>query len=229
MTFPIDPQKISKLCHRQYGIGTDGLILLRPSAKGDFSMRIFNSDGSEAEMCGNGLRCLIQFLNDLGEKKGKFEIETDKKIYSCKISEGGIRVDMGIPKIIKEMGLEMLLDVGVAHLVTFVKDLSQFDLEAKDRFSVFGVNINYARIDPFNEIHIRTFERGVENETFSCGTGATAVCMAAWKQFGIAGRVKIVFGSGEQLQFETLTEKKLLKGITMSGDVNYVFEGKVRI
>jgi diaminopimelate epimerase len=227
--FPINPQKISKLCHRQYGIGTDGLILLRPSSKGDFAMRIFNKDGSEAEMCGNGLRCLLQFLIDLGENKGKFTIETAKKIYPCEIKNEGIFVDMGTPTILEEKGSEILLDVGVPHLVTFVEDLSQFDLEARKRFSVIRVNVNYARIDPFNTIHMRTFERGVEEETFSCGSGATAVCMAAWKQFGIAGPVKVIFGSGEQLQFKILTENQNLKSIIMSGDVRHVFDGKVRL
>lgn len=227
--FPIHPETISKLCHRHYGIGTDGLILLQPSIKGDFSMRIFNQDGSEAEMCGNGLRCLVQFLVDLGEKKRKFSIETQKKIYSCEIKNGSIYVDMGVPKILEETGSEMFLEVGVPHLVIFVDELSRFDREAKKRFSIIGVNINYAKIEPFRTIHMRTFERGVEGETFSCGSGATAVCMAAWKQFGIVGSIKVVFGSGEELQFEILTENQKLKGITMTGNVRHVFDGKVRL
>ena len=227
--FPINPQKISKLCHRQYGIGTDGLILLRASSKGDFAMRIFNQDGSEAEMCGNGLRCLVQFLIDLGEEKRKFAIETKKKIYLSEIKKGRICVDMGTPRIIEEKGLEMLLEVGVPHFIKFVKDLSQFDREAEKHFSVTGVNINYARIESFRTIHMRTFERGVGDETFSCGSGATAVCMAAWKQFGIVGPVKVIFGSGEELRFEILTENQNLKGIMMSGNVTHVFDGKVRL
>ena len=227
--FPIDSQKISKLCHRQYGIGTDGLILLQPSVEGDSSMRIFNQDGSEAEMCGNGLRCLVQFLIDLGAEKRKFSIETQKKIYSCEIKNGSIYVDMGVPKILEKKGSEMLLEVGVPHFVTFVDELSRFDREAKERFSIIGVNINYARIEPFNTIYMRTFERGVEDETFSCGSGATAVCTAAWKQFGITGSVKVIFGSGEKLQFEVLTENQKLKGISMTGSVRHVFDGKVRL
>lgn len=228
-SFPIHPKKISGLCHRQYGIGTDGLILLQPSTEGDFSMRIFNQDGSEAEMCGNGLRCLIQFLIDLGEKKRKFFVETEKKIYSCEIKNGSIYVDMGVPSIIEEKGSEILLEVGVPHFVTFVEELSRFDMEAKKRFSIIGVNINYARIKPLNTIHMRTFERGVEDETFSCGSGATAVCMAAWKQFGMTGPVKVVFGSGEELHFEVLTENQKLKGIMMTGNVRHVFDGRVRL
>ncbi|MDJ0651466.1 MAG: diaminopimelate epimerase [Simkaniaceae bacterium] len=227
--FPISSEKISTLCHRRYGIGTDGLILLQPSTAGDFSMRIFNQDGSEAEMCGNGLRCLIQFLSDLGVKKRQFSIETRKKIYSCAIKNGSIYVAMGVPKILEKKGLEVLLEVGVPHFVTFVDELSRFDREAKEHFSVIGVNINYARVESLNTIHMRTFERGVEEETFSCGSGATAVCMAAWTQFGITGSVKVIFGSGEKLQFEMLTENQKLKGITMIGRARHIFDGKIRL
>lgn len=227
--FPLVSEKIIKLCHPKYGIGTDGLILLRPSEKGDFMMRIFNKDGSEAEMCGNGLRCLIQFIRDLGIDGESFHIETMKKIYPCKIKNGRIFVDMGIPEIIEKKGSDHLLEVGVPHFVTFVDDLKQFDLEARERFSDLGVNINYAKLDPFRVIRMRTFERGVEEETYSCGSGATATAMAAWMKFGLSGPVSIIFGSGEELQFEIALENENLKGITMSGDVAHVFEGKVCI
>ncbi|MEM8727632.1 MAG: diaminopimelate epimerase [Chlamydiota bacterium] len=227
--FSIRPEKISKLCRRRYGIGTDGLILLQPSVEGDFSMRIFNRDGSEAEMCGNGLRCLIRFLIDLGEKRRRFAIETRKKIYRCEIKNGSVYVDMGIPELLGQKGSEMLLEVGVPHIVTFVDQLSRFDREVKKRFSINGVNINCAKLESCNTIRMRTFERGVEAETFSCGSGATAVCMAAWKRFGITGAVEIIFGSGETLRFEVMTENRELKGITMTGRVRHVFDGKVRL
>ncbi len=228
MQISIDPSRVSRICHRQYGIGADGLIFLQPSKQGDYAMQIFNADGSEAEMCGNGLRCLVQFIQDLGDRKTKFRIETMKKIYSCKVNQGKISVQMGIPKIIEEKGSECLLEVGVPHLVVFTDDLSLFDLEARDRFSDLGVNINYAMLDPLNTLHMRTFERGVEEETFSCGSGATAVCMAAWHRFGISGPIEVVFGSTEKLQFEILIENKKLVEITMSGDVCHVYNGVVQ-
>ena len=228
-TFSIDPKKISNLCHRHYGIGADGLILLRPSILGDAAMRIFNSDGLEAQMCGNGLRCLVQFLIDLGEKKEQFLIQTSRKVYTCVCREGRIFVDMGVPRIVEESPSESLVEVGVPHLVIFVEDLSQFDREARKRFSEIGINLNYAKIAPFsNVIDVRTFERGVEEETFACGTGATAVCVAAWKRFGLFGKVEVVFGSGERLSFEIIQENQILKGVVMSGNVQHVFSGKVR-
>lgn len=226
-TFPIRSIEISKLCHRQYGIGGDGIIFLQSSREGDFSMRIFNRDGSEAEMCGNGLRCLIQFLIDLGERKTEFIIETKNANYRCIYKEGIISIDMGVPKIIEEFSSGLLIEVGVPHLVVFVEDLSHFDKEAKDHFDSLGVNINYAKIDPFGTIHMRTFERGVEEETFSCGTGASAVCMAAWSRWGIEGPVQVVFASGEHLQFKLFTEDRILKNIEMSGSAHHVFSGKI--
>lgn len=227
--FPICSEKIKKLCHPKYGIGTDGLILLRPSKEGDYMMRIFNKDGSEAEMCGNGLRCLVQFIRDLGVDYESFQIETMKKIYSCKIKNGRIYVEMGVPDIIEKRGSDFFLEVGVPHFVTFVDDLKQFDLEATKKFSNLGVNINYAKLEPFRVIRMRTFERGVEEETYSCGSGATATAMAAWMKFGLSGLITIIFGSGEELQVEIALENENLKGITMSGNVSQVFEGKVYI
>ena len=227
--FSPTPARIQRLCHRRYGIGADGVVLLGPSQKGDYSMRIFNRDGPEAEMCGNGLRCLVQFLLDLGIQKETFLIETQKKIYSCQIKKGAIFVDMGVPMIVKESPSELLLEVGVPHFVKLVEDLSLFDQEARKEFSRLGVNINYAMLGPRGTLHARTFERGVEEETFSCGSGATAVCMAAWKQMGVRGNVSVAFASGESLPFVINVETDTLKGIEMSGDVSHVFSGKVRL
>lgn len=225
----LDSKTIQKLCHRRYGVGGDGVIFLRPAEEGDFSMHIYNSDGSEAEMCGNGLRCLIRFLQDLGVQKGEFLIETMKKSYSCQVRQEKISIQMGVPNITEDRGEEILLEVGVPHLVVFCDDLSRFDREAKMRFSDLGVNINYAIIDPHGTFAVRTFERGVEEETYSCGSGATAVCMAAWHRFGISGPVDVIFGSGERLQFEIETENDKIVGITMSGDVCRVYEGEFNV
>lgn len=226
-SFPLSKEQIVKLCHRNYGVGADGLIALCPSQKGDFAMRIFNSDGTEAEMCGNGLRCLIQFIKDLGIEGDAFQIETMKKVYPCSIKNNKIAVAMGLPKIVEKKPSGMFLEVGVPHFVTFVEDLALFDLEAPKHFSVLGVNINYAKLEASNAICMRTFERGVEKETFSCGSGATAVCMAAYEQFGIRNSLKVIFASGEALDFELDVENETLQNITMSGTASYVFKGKI--
>jgi len=228
-TFPLHSSNIPKLCHRQYGIGADGLILVQPSRKADFSMRIFNSNGKEAEMCGNGLRCLVDFLCVLGMKKNTVSIETLERIYHCEWSPLGIRIGMGLPKVIRDDKDALLVNAGVPHLVVFVDDLRRFDEEAKKRFSVLGVNINYAKLDRSGTIAMRTFERGVESETLSCGSGATAVCFAASMQFGLKGPVEVEFYSGEKLNFELLMKDEILREIYMTGKVHHGFDGKVRL
>lgn len=226
---PLESVNIPKLCHRQYGIGADGFIFLGNSTQADVSMRIFNSDGREAEMCGNGLRCLVRFLKDTGNNLKKIQVETLKKVYLCEIVDGGIQVRMGVPEILQEQKEEMLINVGVPHLVVFVEDLDRFDREAKERFSVLGVNINYAKITSSGSIMMRTFERGVEQETLSCGTGATAVCLGGWKRFGLKNQVEVLFHSKERLWFDLCVEGEVLKEIYMRGQVRFVFDGKVRL
>ncbi|MCB1085137.1 MAG: diaminopimelate epimerase [Chlamydiia bacterium] len=226
-TASLSEDQIKALCHRRFGVGGDGVILLAPSAIGDYRMRIFNSDGKEAEMCGNGLRCLVQFLCDLGEAKETFLIETQKRVYPCAVADGAISVDMGIPQLVKEEGGDFFIKVGVPHCVTFTDDLSRFDLEARNKFSKLHVNINYAMISPLQTIQMRTFERGVEEETFSCGSGGTAVCMAAWKRFGLSGPVTVQFGSGEALKYDVQVKGGEVTTIMMTGAATHVFSGEL--
>lgn len=226
----LESLNIAQLCHRQYGVGADGVILLGASKRADVSMRIFNCNGQEAEMCGNGLRCLVQFLKDSYDLRATdVTVETLKRDYRCEIVNEEVRVGMGVPKLIKEGDGEVLIHVGVPHLVVFTKDLQQFDTEAQRRFDALGININYAKVISHDEIHMRTFERGVEAETFSCGTGAAAVCLAAWKRFGLRSRVEIMFRSQERLYFDLVKEQGTLREVYMSGNVRRVFEGKVHV
>jgi len=178
------------------------------------------------EMCGNGLRCLVDFLQRLALIENTVRIETKGGIYPCVWTEEGVRVGMGLPEIITTKKDSILVNVGVPHLVVFVDDLCRFDEEAENRFSSAGVNINYAKLTPHGKIFMRTFERGVEKETLSCGTGATAVCFAAAKQFGLKGGIEVEFQSEERLKFDLLMEDEILREIYMTGKVRKVFEGK---
>ncbi|NGX50594.1 MAG: Diaminopimelate epimerase [Chlamydiae bacterium] len=227
--FPLSSADIPKLCHRQYGIGADGLILLQPSEKADYSMRIFNSNGREAEMCGNGLRCLVDFLRSLRAIEESVMIEIEERSYPCIWRPEGVRVEMGLPEILATEKDSTLIKVGVPHLVLFVDDLRRFDEEAEERFSLTGVNINYAKVNPHGQISMRTFERGVEAETLSCGSGATAVCYAAAMQFGLSGPIEVEFHSGEKLQFDLLMRDEILREVFMTGKVRQVFDGKVHL
>lgn len=225
--FPLLSADVTQLCHRHYGIGADGLILVQSSKKADFSMRIFNANGIEAEMCGNGLRCLVDFLYRDRSIKECVNIETLKKNYLCTWSAHGVCVEMEIPEIKRVDKKGMVIHAGVDHFVVFVNDLRYFDKRAKKDFSMLDININYAIFNGDGAIVMRTFERGVERETLSCGTGATAVCYAAYTQFGCQGEVKVQFYSGERLNFTLLVENETITKIYMMGAVHHVFNGEV--
>ena len=234
--FPIVKEQIVRKCHRQFGIGADGLILLQPSKKADFCMRIFNADGTEAEMCGNGLRCLVHFLKKLHITGDTFQIETLDRVYGCTIEKEKVSIRMGKPQWFEENGVLSLgderieyswLHMGVPHLIVFVEDLLVDDFHEKGKllrnhphFAPFGVNVTFAKVESSTLIRIRTFERGVEKETLACGTGASAVCAAAWKKGVIDTNVIIEFLSKEQLQFSLNNNE-----IYMKGPVRNVFDG----
>jgi diaminopimelate epimerase len=197
-----------RCCRRNFGIGADGVLFLVNSQRAELGMRLFQPDGSEAEMCGNGIRCLAKYAWETGYVGQSFDVETLAGIIPVQIRERDscfyAKVDMGEPKFdrmsIPAFGtgdfimetIENLqvsaVNTGVPHAVIFVEDLeSAFDEAAPliRHSSVFpeGANVNFVKVGP--PIEIRTFERGVEGETFSCGTGAVA-CAAVARRLGLA-------------------------------------------
>jgi diaminopimelate epimerase len=244
------PQAISplaaRLCNRQFGVGADGLILLENSEKADFAMRIFNADGSEAEMCGNGIRCLFRFLKKLGIGSDSLEIETKERILHL-ASEGElIAVQMGNPTEIR-WNLQLELDssniclhhinTGVPHIVYFVENIDEVDVKRLGKslryhqaFSPKGANANFASVKQ-DTIFLRTYERGVENETLACGTGATAAALAAAKNYGLRSPIKVSLRSKEQLsiRFSYDGVKETFSNVYMIGDAHFIFEGIAEI
>lgn len=193
---------ISLLCHRRLGIGADGLVLLRHSTSADFQMVIFNADGSRPKMCGNGLRCLIAFLDHLGlYQPPRARIETDMGILEGR-KEGslvGIHLEpvqrVAAPQQVDGMRID-LVNSGVPHGIIFVDDLEGLnlvDLGRKIRFDPSfgeaGINVNFAQRTSATSIRFRTYERGVEAETFSCGTGAAAIALVALERYGYTGPI----------------------------------------
>lgn len=243
--FPIEDKKlIQRLCNRQVGIGADGILLLESSAKADFRMRIFNPDGSEAEMCGNGIRCLIQYLSRSDMKRSSYKIETLHRVLTA-ISEGfDVQVEMGSPTSVKwnlsiffkgKSFQTHFLDTGVPHVVVFVKDLNEIDLKEMgsyfryhSEFSPQGTNVNLAQLSA-DCIKIRTYERGVEAETLACGTGATAVALAAAFQFKLNSPIIIETRLKELLTigFERTSEE--FSRVTMKGPAFYTFQGTTEL
>jgi diaminopimelate epimerase len=231
---------IQRLCERQRGIGADGLILLESSASADFRMRIFNADGFETEMCGNGARCIVKFARELGMSKSAFTIETMHRILHASLNEAAITIDMGIPLDIEwsipvsvnEISLTLHhLNTGVPHAVIFVEDIEDpkwMKLAPKIRshpyFPAKGVNVNFAAIQQ-TEILIRTYERGVEGETLACGTGATATAITAAVLYKMEPPVSIRTRSGDllKIKFEASPE---IQHVYMEGPASCTFKGK---
>lgn len=245
-TFPFASKEwIAKLCHRNFGIGADGIILLQSPQKADFRMRIFNCDGSEAEMCGNGIRCLKLFLSDLGYKEPSYLIETMKRQLKVTTEEGLVAVEMGPPTELRfsipiaYQGQEYeayYLDTGVPHLVLFVDDIAAIDVAAfgsflrhHPLFAPKGCNVNFAERTPFERIAIRTYERGVERETLACGTGATAAALAAAYKYQLKSPVNIGVSSKDQLSIGFQWDGALFSNVTMRGEAYRSFVGQYKI
>jgi diaminopimelate epimerase len=231
--FPLKRELIQKLCDRQYGIGADGLLLLQNSTRADFRMRIFNSDGGEAEMCGNGIRCLFQFIQKLDSKKKKLEIETASSLYSCWQEGSQIAVLLPTPKLILDSlpGVDFV-NTGVPHALVFVPDIQKVDVANQGRelrfhphFAKEGTNATFVQFFPKEKrINIRTYERGVEKETLACGTGAAAAGFAVIKKFSLDGAVKVV-----TLSKETLYVNVDKKGVELKGPAVQIFQGQIEI
>ncbi len=184
------------------------MILLQSDPHADFRMRIFNADGSEAESCGNGLRCLGRFLLDLGFPPQSYRIRTHERFVKIDYPDHRIAISMGEIKDLKlnletEYGIVHFLDTGVPHLVSFVPDVDAMDvanlgsqLRHHPLVEPKGANVNFATLLPDQSLRVRTYERGVERETLSCGTGACAVAFLAQTLFHLKSPISLQFRGG---------------------------------
>jgi diaminopimelate epimerase len=223
---------VPKLCN-EYAL--DGVILLEKSLEADYSMRIFNADGSLAEMCGNGLRCLMQFLIDRGHSGKPVTFETPAGIYTAQQAGNEISIRMRAPKRVK-WKLPFLvenhqfdaayLEVGVPHLILFFEEISSEILEksfevANEDKTLFptGANVSGVQVLPNNEFLIRTFERGVGRETGACGTGATAAALAISQRFQFSSPLTAIPTSKEPLTIFFNWEGVKPWGIYLKGPV----------
>lgn len=243
--FPSSNQTlIAQLCHRQQGIGADGLILLQNSSIAHFRMRIFNANGKEAEMCGNGIRCLSKFAQKLGIEKKHFQIETMKDCIQATPQANNILISMPSPREIKKIDFFhkknspiqlYLLDTGVPHAITFVNDLKLIDVPFEgasirnhSSFLPLGVNVNFVEMQKSkNQIWIRTYERGVENETLACGTGATAAALVAAKVCQLESPISVHVYSKAVLKIGFQYNGHSFQKVTMTGPATLTFEGSI--
>jgi len=239
------PQVIASLCHRQRGIGADGVILLENSAKADCRMRIFNADGSEAEMCGNGIRCLMKFLHELGAASSKCTIETMERTLQVELKGDLVSVSMGSPSSMRwnfpiQVGSDTFdmnfLNTGVPHAIMFMKQIDSFDMalwgprvRSHPMFLPHGTNFNIATPPADGEVAIRTYERGVEGETLACGTGATAAALAAARVYDAPSPVRVRTASNETLEIGFQRDGDQFSQVTLTGPANRIYTGEVDI
>lgn len=237
--FPVQNiQLIKALCDRRKGIGADGIILIEPSKSNNFKMRIINSDGTEAEMCGNGARCAVLFAHKLGIIQKECTVETLAGELQGALNENHVQLNMGIPKDLrdpvtlsfKDKFLEVyFVNTGVPHAVIFVDDIKAVNvfetgrfIRTHEYFKPKGTNCNFVQIAGPSNILVRTYERGVEDETYSCGTGtcASAIISALYK--GLQWPITSTTQLGDTLTVDS----KIQKG---NENQEFYFSGPVEI
>lgn len=235
----------SKLCDRRQGIGADGLLLLLPSKIADYRMWIFNADGSQPAMCGNGIRCVAHYLFKRNPTLSEVSIETPSSVLRCKKLQDEVVVSMGSPAILHwpiEVEGEQIyvVNMGVPHAVVFVDDLETIDVEKQGRqlrshphFAPQGTNVNFVCLDAKGKLAMRTYERGVEAETLSCGTGATAAAFVAMRLHCLPALLSVLTraslaATGATYQQKMRFHLDMKSGeMEMMGPAEEVFEGTV--
>ncbi len=234
---------VRKVCQRRVSVGADGLILIEPSERADFKWRFYNADGSEAEMCGNGGRCAARFAYLKGIAGPSLKFETLAGILSARVNGKKINLEMTKPfglkldqKIMVD-GVEQIfssINTGVPHAVIFVEDLEGVDIVRIGRairnhsfFLPAGTNADFVRVEKDSQLSIRTYERGVEDETLACGTGAVASALIAALKGFVKSPVSIKTKGGEVLTVSFEIEAKEVKEVFFEGDVSIVYEAEM--
>jgi len=230
----LEPLQIQRLCNRKFGIGADGIILIKADVKTDFYVDYYNPDGSQS-FCGNGSRCAVAFAFAENVFEGKTcsfnAIDGTHKGEVLDIDN--IEISMRDVEGVEEVDGDFVLDTGSPHFVRLCNALKELDIitEARkvrynQRFSEQGINVNFISQNG-SEIHMRTYERGVEDETLSCGTGVTAVALSSVSEDGVYARKIITKGGDLMVNFKKSGD--LFQTIRLQGAAKFVFSGLVNL
>jgi diaminopimelate epimerase len=228
-------EQIARICHPKFGVGADGLMLIENHPSLNFHLEYFNSDGSKS-LCGNGCRAAVQFASQLGLVNGKASFTAFDGAHAAEIlPSGNVRVKMGDVKEVKRIGEDFYIHTGSPHFIRFVTEIENYPVfeEGKEiRYSADykpgGTNVNFVEIQEDNTIFVRTYERGVENETLSCGTGVTAAALAASLR-GYVSPVKIKSLGGDlSVEFKT-SQSGTFQEIYLVGPAKMVFKGQLEL
>jgi diaminopimelate epimerase len=242
----LDRAAIARLCDRHRGVGADGLLMVEPAQNGaDFRMRYYNSDGGEAEMCGNGARCFARYAQRLSGRGGDVSFETQAGVITGRFEGDHVQIQMSEPHSL-QLGANVDADgkqltvhsvnTGVPHAVVFVSDLENTDvrqlgaaLRWHTHFAPKGTNANFAQLGSDGSVAIRTYERGVEDETLACGTGMVACALIAHELHGTPAPVQVRVRGGDTLQIGFVKSGATYREVTLTGPADFVFEGQVAL
>jgi len=236
----------AKHCVRKTGIGADGLLVIEESLKADFKMRIFNSDGSEAEMCGNGARCAALWFFRRKKSKSFTEFETKAGMIEARRVKDRIKIKMP-PPLNLELGISLraagyaltvdFVNTGVPHAVVETDNIGKVDVEKlgrairfHKRFAPAGANVDFMEHSGGGRIRIRTYERGVEGETLACGTGSAASAIISLNRFNTGGKrnkgkINVKVKSGETLTVFFERENGAVKNYWLEGKAEMLYKG----
>jgi diaminopimelate epimerase len=236
-------ESIARICDRHRGIGADGVLVVEPAANGaDFRMRYYNSDGGEAEMCGNGARCFARFTRKLGWKRDEVSFETLAGTIRAHFEGDLVRLEMSEPKgLALNESIEGLIvhaiNTGVPHAVILTDDLDRIDVAATGamirhhaHFAPKGTNVNFVQRLEADAAAVRTYERGVEAETLACGTGVVASALIFHELTGAKSPVKISVRGGDVLEVGFTQDEPAsgaFKNVTLTGPAELVFDGQI--
>jgi diaminopimelate epimerase len=240
------PDQIAKICDRHRGVGADGVLVLERAANGaDFRMRYYNADGGEAEMCGNGARCFARYASRVAGPKAALSFETPAGVIGARLQGELVRLEMSEPKDLR-LGITIPLEdrqvaahfvnSGVPHVVVPVDDLDNVDVRGlgsairrHELFSPKGANVNFLKERGERQIAIRTYERGVEDETLACGTGVVASALIFAALRNVSGPIGVLVRGGNELEVGFEKTGDQFRNVTLTGPADFVFEGTIDV
>jgi diaminopimelate epimerase len=234
---------VRHVCPRGTAVGADGVIFVENDPELNFKWRFFNADGSEAEMCGNGSRCVAVFANAIGAAGKSMTFRTIAGPIEATLTPGGARVkltDATLPKKIEKLSYNSksadayFLNTGVPHVIVPVPDLEKVDIRPDgaairyhEKFAPAGTNANFMAADGENRVALRTYERGVEDETLACGTGSVAASIVAAEVYGMSSPVTVRSRSGVLLNISFEIAADSVKNVYLEGPVVRVYRGEM--
>lgn len=230
--------QVRRICDRRFGIGSDGLMLLNEKSGYDFEMKYYNADGKEGSMCGNGARCIVKFAYHLGIHKERYKFTAYDGEHEAEIdTDGIISLKMNDVTHVRKFHSDYILNTGSPHYIKMVTDVMDLDVYKKGHeiryskeFEQEGINVNFVeQMDEADKIFVRTYERGVEDETLSCGTGVTAAALVCWHNENGFNEVEVrTTGGLLSVEFDKINDSGFTN-IWLCGPAEKVFEGTVEI